>query len=95
VRLRQFFMRIAKQAAMMAGRYEHAKQFNHHRRQLRILRIRLGRIIRDIHCKIAGQPALQRHSNGHSRRQPNPLSATAPVRLEAVFLPSPESVVNQ
>jgi hypothetical protein len=59
VRLRQSYLRIAKQAAMMAGRYAHAKQFNRHRRQLRILRTRLGRIIRDIGRKIAGQPALQ------------------------------------
>ena len=59
VRLRQSYLRIAKHAAMMAGRYAHAKQFNRHRRQLRILRTRLGRIIRDIHRKIAGQPALE------------------------------------
>jgi IS5 family transposase len=59
VRLRQSYLRIAKQAAMMAGRYAHAKQFNRHRRQLRILRTRLGRIIRDIRRKIAGQPALE------------------------------------
>ena len=37
VRLRQSYLRIAKRAAMMAGRYAHAKQFNRHRRQLRIL----------------------------------------------------------
>jgi transposase, IS5 family len=55
VRLRQSYLRIAKRAAMMAGRYAHAKQFNRHRRQLRILRTRLGRIIRDIRRKIAGQ----------------------------------------
>jgi IS5 family transposase len=36
----------------MAGRYAHAKQFNRHRRQLRILRTRLGRLIRDIRRKI-------------------------------------------
>ena len=59
VRLRQSYLRIAKQAAMMAGRYAHAKQFNRHRRQLRILRTRLGRIIRDIGRKIAGHPALE------------------------------------
>ena len=40
-------------------RYAHAKQFNRHRRQLRILRTRLGRIIRDIRRKIVGQPALE------------------------------------
>jgi IS5 family transposase len=59
VRLRQSYLRIAKRAAMMAGRYAHAKQFNRHRRQLRILRTRLGRIIRDIHRKIIGQADLE------------------------------------
>jgi IS5 family transposase len=59
IRLRQSYLRVAKQAAMMAGRYAHAKQFNRHRKQLRLLRSRLGRLIRDIGRKIAGQPALQ------------------------------------
>ena len=59
VRLRQSYLRIAKAAAMMAGRYAHAKQFKRHQRQLRILRSRLGRIIRDIRRKIEGQPALE------------------------------------
>src|SRR6202035_3250772 len=34
VRPRQSYLRIAKRAAMMSGRYAHAKQFNRHRRQL-------------------------------------------------------------
>jgi IS5 family transposase len=60
VRLRQSYLRIAKRAAMMAGRYAHAKQFKRHHRELRILRTRLGRIIRDIGRKIAAGPsALQ------------------------------------
>lgn len=59
LRLRQSYLRIAKRAAMMAGRYAHAKQFKRHRRQLRLLRSRLGRIVRDIRRKIAGQPALE------------------------------------
>jgi IS5 family transposase len=59
VRLRQSYLRVAKHAVMMAGRYAHAKQFNRHRKQLRFLRSRLGRIIRDIGRKIAGEPALQ------------------------------------
>ena len=59
VRLRQSYLRIAKQAAMMAGRYAHAKQFNRHRKQLRLLRSRLGRIIRDIGRKIAGDADLE------------------------------------
>jgi transposase, IS5 family len=59
VRLRQSYLRIAKRAAMMAGRYAHAKQFKRHRRELRILRSRLGRIIRDIRRKIAGQADIE------------------------------------
>jgi IS5 family transposase len=52
VRLRQSYLRIARHAAMMAGRYAHAKQFKRHHRQLRLLRTRLGRLIRDIGRKI-------------------------------------------
>jgi len=59
VKLRQSYVRVAKRAAMMAGRYAHAKQFNRHRRELRILRTRLGRLIRDIGRKIAGQDSLE------------------------------------
>jgi hypothetical protein len=35
-RLRQSYLRIAKRAAMMAGRYAHAKQFKRHRRASQI-----------------------------------------------------------
>jgi IS5 family transposase len=59
VRLRQSYLRIAKRAAMMAGRYAHAKQFNRHRRQLQLLRTRLGRLIRDVGRKIAGHADLE------------------------------------
>jgi transposase, IS5 family len=58
VRLRQSYVRIAKKAVMMAGRYAHAKQFKRHHRQLRLLRSRLGRIIRDIRRKIEERPEL-------------------------------------
>src|SRR5580698_5238334 len=37
----------------------HAKQFNRHRRELRILRTRLGRLVRDIRRKIMGQADLE------------------------------------
>jgi transposase, IS5 family len=59
VRLRQSYRRIVKHAAMMAGRYAHAKQFKRHHRELRLLRSRLGRIIRDIGRKIAGNTDLE------------------------------------
>jgi IS5 family transposase len=39
--------------------YAHAKQFKRHRRQLRIVRSRLGRIIRDIRRKVEGEAALE------------------------------------
>jgi IS5 family transposase len=59
VRLRQSYVRTAQRAAMMAGRYAHAKQFNRHHRQLRLLRTRLGRLIRDIRRKIAGHNEIE------------------------------------
>jgi IS5 family transposase len=42
VQLRQSYRRVAKHAAMMAGRYAHAKQFTRLHRQLRLMRTRLG-----------------------------------------------------
>ena len=45
-------------AAIMVGRDTHAHQFKRANRQLKFLRTRLGRLIRDINRKIAGDPAL-------------------------------------
>jgi len=59
VPLRQSYVRVAKRAALMAGRYAHAKQFKRHNRELRFLRTRLGRVIRDIRRKIDGDEALK------------------------------------
>lgn len=52
VPLRQSYLRLAKRAAIMIGRYTHVHQFERARRQLKFLRTRLGRIIRDIHRKM-------------------------------------------
>ena len=57
--LRQSYARVAKRAAMMVGRYAHAKQFKRMNRQIKFLRTRLGRIIRDIQRKIEGDEGLQ------------------------------------
>ena len=54
VRLRQSYRRVAKRAAIMVGRHTHAHQFKRARRALKFLRVRLGRVIRDIRRKIAG-----------------------------------------
>src|SRR6201984_3212351 len=59
--LRQSYLRVAKRAAIMVGRYTHAHQFKRARRELKFLRTRLGRVIRDIRRKIAGDPALIEH----------------------------------
>jgi IS5 family transposase len=59
VPLRQSYLRLAKRAAMMAGRYAHAKQFNRHQRELRFLRTRLGRLVCDIRRKVRGRDDLE------------------------------------
>jgi IS5 family transposase len=59
VGLRQSYLRVAKRAAILVGRYTHAHQFKRARRHLRFLRTRLGRLIRDIERKIEGDAALQ------------------------------------
>jgi hypothetical protein len=59
VPLRQSYLRLAKRAAIMVGRYTHAHRFKRARRQLKSLRTRLGRIIRDIRRKIDGDAALE------------------------------------
>ena len=75
VRLRQSYPHIAKRAAMMASRYAHAKEFKRHHRQLRLLRSRLGRIIRDIRRKIARRPELAGAFEG-------PLARAAQIRSQ-------------
>ncbi len=59
VALRQSYTRVAKRAALMAGRYAHAKQFKRMNRQIKLLRTRLGRVVRDIRRKIDGDEELQ------------------------------------
>ena len=59
VELRQSYLRLAKRAAIMVGRYTHAHQFKRARRELKFLRTRLGRIIRDIRRKIEGNTVLE------------------------------------
>jgi transposase, IS5 family len=58
VPLRQSYVRVAKRAAIMVGRYSHAHQFKRARRMLKFLRTRLGRVIRDITRKIADDAEL-------------------------------------
>lgn len=59
VGLRQSYVRVAKRAALMAGRYIHAKQFKRANRELRFLRTRLGRLTRDIARRTRGDVGLR------------------------------------
>src|ERR1700745_67614 len=60
VPLPQSYRRLAKRAAIMVERYTHAHQFKRARRQLRFLRVRLGRVIRDVRRQIAGNETLKK-----------------------------------
>ncbi len=59
VRLRQSYTRLGKIALIRHQRYAHAKQFKRANRMLRTLRTQLGRVIRDIVRKIAGNAELR------------------------------------
>jgi len=90
VPLRQSYLRVAKRATLMVGRYSHAHQFKRARKALKFLRTRLGRVIRDISRQIDGKPTLQarfahlldlavkvRHQD-HRQRGPKVYSLHAP-----------------
>ncbi len=51
IRLRQSYVRVGKTAAIMAGRYAHARQYKRMRRRLNKLRTYVGRLVRDIRRK--------------------------------------------
>jgi IS5 family transposase len=90
VELRQSYLRVAKRAAIMVGRYTHAHQFKRARKMLKFLRTRLGRVIRDINRKIDGnavreerfRPLLilagQVRAQDHRQRGPKVYSLHAP-----------------
>lgn len=59
VKLRLSYLRVARRAAIMVGRYTRAHQFERAWRELKFLRTRLGRIIRDISRKIVGDSTLE------------------------------------
>jgi IS5 family transposase len=59
MKLRQSYVRVGKLALIKSQRYAHAKQFRRHRRQVKFLRIRLGRVIRDIARRSEGNAMLE------------------------------------
>jgi len=59
VPLRQSYVRVGRKALILASRYFHARQHKRGRRQVKKLRTYLGRVMRDIGRKIAGQEELE------------------------------------
>ena len=59
IKLRQSYVRVGKRAQIMAGRYAHAKQYKRMRKQLKFLKTRLGRVVRDIERNTEGNPEKQ------------------------------------
>jgi len=57
VRLRQSYLRVARRARKEAARLMHGRGHNQARAHLRFMSTRLGRLIRDIERRIAGDPA--------------------------------------
>lgn len=52
IKLRQSYIRVVQKAAIKVGRYIHAKQMRRAKRELKFIRVRLGRLIRDIERKV-------------------------------------------
>lgn len=59
IKLRQSYKRVGKDALIMHQRYAHAKHYKRARKKLKTLKTYLGRTIRDIRRKIAGDEALE------------------------------------
>ncbi|HBG35294.1 MAG TPA: IS5/IS1182 family transposase, partial [Holosporales bacterium] len=52
IKLRQSYVRVVQKAAIKVGRYIHAKQMRRAKRELKFIRVRLGRLIRDVERKV-------------------------------------------
>jgi len=53
IKLRQTYLRVGKKHSIQAARYAHARQFKRMRGELRKLRSRLGRVVRDIQRQVS------------------------------------------
>ena len=59
LKLRQSYVRVGKRALIKVGRYGHAKQYKRCNREIRFLKRRLGRVIRDIERLLKGNKGLE------------------------------------
>lgn len=60
--LRQTYQRIAPKIARYAGRLSHARKYKKAAKEVKRLRVYLGRVIRDLLRKIEGNPKLQKQA---------------------------------
>ena len=74
----------------MVGRYTHAHQFKRARRELKFLRTRLGRIIRDVRRKIEGDAAGRMLWFAARSCLADSPSRAAPTRTKGVLVAAPE-----
>ena len=59
LKLRQTYRRKSKKSLMMQGRYSHARQMKRAQKEIRSLKVYLGRVVRDIERKIKGHSNLE------------------------------------
>ena len=90
--LRQSHTRLAKAAAVRAGRYAHARQFRRMRRELKHLRTYLGWVFRDIGRKIAGNANWRPGSPGCWGSSSDCWHRSRRTRTSSIRLHAPEVV---
>ena len=89
VQLRQSYVRVARRAAMMAGRYAHARSSTATIGKCASCAPGWSRLIRDIRRKIAGHEPVEAAFEPASRGPPRSARSASVAWLEALFLPRP------
>ncbi|HRO57950.1 MAG TPA: IS5 family transposase [Burkholderiaceae bacterium] len=92
ITLRQSYVRVGRAAECQAGRYAHARQYRRMRREIRRLRTRLGREIRDVERKAPGETsqalrdrlALAKRLHAQQRDSKNKLYALHAPEVECI-----------
>jgi hypothetical protein len=87
LRLPQSYVRVARRAAMKTGRYLHAQQKRRAKRQVKFLRVRLRRLIRDVRRKMAALPALAGSSVERLEHALGRASRSSGAAIEITFIP--------
>lgn len=104
IKQRQSYRRVGKFALIKSQRYAHAKQFKRARRALKTLKTYLGRVIRDIWRKIAGNDRLKEafakermlarrvHAENKNLRPVKGAPAAADLRVFSLHAPEVECI---